>query len=226
MELTFVYLDFPFWRAEVGRISLFCGNIDFQNRIISREEFQRVKRDGCLDDSTLVPFHQFPLLIVDGTPIVQTGGIIRFCGKLSGMYPKHNDLEAAQIDQFIDFATDITVLVFNCGIGADDLTKRTLRHELANGELTRKLDILEKNLKNSSEWILGDEMGLPDIAFWRLMGWLSSGMLDGMPTDILGKFPKLMKICQSVDNHPKIKEWVEQTYPQGYVRGNYTYSKN
>ena len=144
MKLTFIYLDFPFWRAEVGKISLFLGNINFENRVITRDEFQRVKKDGCLDDGTVIPFHQFPCLVVDGISIVQTGGIIRFCGKLSGMYPKDDALEAARIDQFIDLATDITVLVSNCGVGADDQTKKVLRQELAVGELARKLHILER----------------------------------------------------------------------------------
>ena len=222
MKLTFIYLDFPFWRAEVGKITLFFGDIDFENKMITREEFQRVKETGFLDDGTIIPFHQFPCLVVDHTPIVQTGGIIRFCGKLSGMYPKHDAIKAAQIDQFIDLATDITVLVSNCGVGTDDETKRTLREILAAGVLARKLQILEKNLRNGYQWILGEDIGLADIAFWRLMGWLSSGMVDGIPTDILKGYPKLMAVCYSVDNHPKIREWIRKTYPEGYVRGKFS----
>ena len=34
------------------------------------------------------PFGQAPLLEVDGKPIAQTGAIARYCGKLSGHYPK------------------------------------------------------------------------------------------------------------------------------------------
>ena len=49
MKLTFIYLDFPFWRAEVGKITLFLGDIDFENKMITREEFQRVKETGFLD---------------------------------------------------------------------------------------------------------------------------------------------------------------------------------
>ena len=221
MELTFIYFDFPFWRAEVGKIALFLGGIAFKNKIITREEFQRVKINGQLDDGTIIPFHQLPCLIIDNSPIVQTGGIIRFCGKLSGMYPEDNVIKAAQVDQFIDLATDITVLVSSCGAGKDDQTKKILRQELAGGELARKLQILEKNLGNGTKWILGEEMGLPDIAFWRLLGWVSSGMIDGIPTDILSGFPKVLQVCRGVDNHPKIQEWVKKTYPESYVRGTY-----
>ncbi len=119
MELTFIYFDFPFWRAEVGKIALFMGGIDFENKIVDREEFQRVKQTGQLDDGTLIPFHQLPCLVVDGVSIAQTAGIARFCGKLSGMYPKNDDVLAAQIDQFLDMATDITDLIFTTGHDED-----------------------------------------------------------------------------------------------------------
>ena len=98
----------------MGKIALFMGGIDFENRIVEGEEFQRVKENGKLDDGTLIPFHQLPCLVVDGVSIAQTAGIARFCGKLSGMYPKNDDVLAARIDQFLDMATDITNLIFSC----------------------------------------------------------------------------------------------------------------
>ena len=49
-------------------------------------------------------------MIVDDVSIAQTGAIARFCGKLSGLYPENDSLEAAKIDQFIDFVTDLNVL--------------------------------------------------------------------------------------------------------------------
>ena len=110
MNITLIYFDFPFWRAEVSRISLFLSNTEFEDKRITSEEFQRVKENGVLDDGTLIPFHQLPCLKVNDTTIAQTGAISRFCGKLSNLYPKNDDLRAAQIDQFIDILTDITTL--------------------------------------------------------------------------------------------------------------------
>ena len=107
MDITLIYLDFPFWRAEVSRIALFMGGIEFNDRRINSEEFQRVKSKGFLDDGTLIPFGQLPVLVVDRISVAQTGGIARFCGKLADLYPKDDDFLAAQIDQFIDFQTDV-----------------------------------------------------------------------------------------------------------------------
>ena len=221
MELTFIYFDIPFWRAEVGKIALFLGGVEFNNKKITSEEFQRVKENGHLDDGTIIPFHQFPCLIVDGVSIAQTGGIARFCGKLSNMYPVTNDIVAAQIDQYLDIATDITVLVSSAGGEKDDDKRRIMRQEMCSGALGRKLQILDKNIAAGSEWIVGQCMGLADIAIWRLMGWLSSGMLDGIPTNLLVGYPNISRVCLAVDRHPKIQEWVNQTYAQNYNRGNY-----
>ena len=221
MKLSFIYLDTPFWRAEVGRIALYIGGIEFENKIITREEFQRVKVEGHLDDGTIIPFHQLPCLIVDGVPIAQTGGISRFCGKLSGIYPKKDDLLAARIDQFVDLATDITVLIFSCGINEEENIRKSKRRELSRGELARKLRMLDQNIIDDGDWVLQPSMGLADIAIWRLMGWLSSGTVDGIPTDILKDFPKITRVCSAVDVNTKIQEWVRQTYPANYIRGNY-----
>ena len=221
LKLTFIYLNFPFWRAEVSRIALFLAGIKFENRIVLSDEFQRVKADGRLDDGTVIPHHQLPCLIVDGHPIVQTGAIARYCGKLSGLYPKNNDLLAAQIDQVLDLATDITVLVSTSGRMDNDQEKIRKRKALSNGELGRKLDILEKNIKPNCIWITGDSMGLEDIAIWRLMGWLSSETLEGVPATILISRPKIQRVCQNVDTNPKIQQWIQLTYQKDYNRGNY-----
>ena len=221
MELTFIYFDIPFWRAEVGKIALFLGDVEFENKKITGEEFQRVKENGHLDDGTIIPFHQFPCLIVDGVSIAQTGGIARFCGKLSNMYPSANDILAAQIDQYLDIATDITVLVSSAGGEKDDEKRRIMRQDMCSGALGRKLQILDKNIADDSDWVLGQGMSLADIAIWRLMGWLSSGMLDGIPTNLLAGYPKISRVCSAVDMNPRIQEWVSQTYPQNYNRGNY-----
>ena len=60
------------------------------------------------------------------------------------MYPKANDILAAQIDQYLDIATDITALVSSAGSEEDNEKRRTIRQEMCNGVLGRKLQILNK----------------------------------------------------------------------------------
>ena len=80
------------------------------------------------------------------------------------MYPVTNDIAAAQIDQYLDIATDITVLVSSAGGEKDDDKRRIMRQEMCSGALGRKLQILDKNIAAGSEWIVGQCMGLADIA--------------------------------------------------------------
>jgi glutathione S-transferase len=221
MKLKFIYVDTPFWRAEVGRIALFMGDIKFDDVRIKREDFSTAKETGTLSDGTVLPFHQIPCLVVDDVSIAQTGAIARFCGKLSGLYPTHNDVNAAKIDDFIDFATDLTVMIDNTPNKTDEEKKIKARRDLATGPLKRKLSMLEKNISSDSEWLVTSNISIADVAIWRLLGWLSSGILDGMPTDLLSGFPKIRKLCLAVDKHPKIQKWISLTYPNNYTRGNY-----
>ena len=96
-----------------------------------------------------------------------------------------------------------------------------MRQEMCSGALGRKLQILEKNIADGNEWMVGQCMGLADMASWRLIGWLSSGMLEGISTNLLVGYPNISRVCLAVDRHPRIQEWVNQTYPQNYNRGNY-----
>jgi glutathione S-transferase len=213
MKISLIYFDFPFWRAEIARLSLFLGNIEFEDVRITRDEFQRVKSDGQLDNGIKIPFNQLPCLVVDKVSIAQTGGIARFCGKLANLYPQNNNLEAAKIDQFIDMATDLTVLVAS--------TKVEDRENLVIGELSRKLSILNKSIELSNNYLVNNNISIADIAIWRLMGWLTSGSLDGIPLDLLKEHENISKICLLVDKHPKVNEWIKNTYPKNYVRGNF-----
>ena len=221
MKLKFIYVDTPFWRAEVGRIALFMGDIKFDDVRIKREDFSTAKETGTLSDGTVLPFHQIPCLVVDDVSIAQTGAIARFCGKLSGLYPTHDDVNAAKIDDFIDFATDLTVMIDNTPNKTDEEKKIKARRDLATGPLKRKLSMLEKNISSDSEWLVTSNISIADVTIWRLLGWLSSGILDGMPTDLLSGFPKIRKLCLAVDKHPKIQKWISLTYPNNYTRGNY-----
>ena len=102
MEITLYYFKIPFWRAEVTRLALFIGDIPFNDYRVEGKEIDDLKATGLLPNNQIAPFKQLPVLDVDGKIIAQTGAIARYCGKLSGLYPKDNDFEAAKIDQIID----------------------------------------------------------------------------------------------------------------------------
>jgi len=206
------YSHTPFWRAEVLRVSLFISNTPFEDVRISREEFINMIKTGYLPNGKKVPFHQLPVIEVDGEIIGQTGAIARYCGKISNLYSNDN-INAAKIDQIIDAATDITNLVSPTIREKDEQKKIEDRLLLKNKLLPRWFRYLENILSEStSDWFVENKMTIADIAMWRLLGWLISGIIDGIPTTIVDSYPKLKNIHTNVHHHPKVQEWMLKTY--------------
>ena len=212
MSLKVYYSSTPFWRAEVLRVSLYVSNTPFENIIISREEFINMIKTGFLPNGKRVPFHQLPVIEVDGEIIGQTGAIARYCGKISNLYSDDN-INAAKIDQVIDAATDITNLVSPTIREKDEQKKLEDRLLLKNKLLPRWFKYLENILsEDTSEWFVENKMTIADIAMWRLLGWLTSGIIDGIPPSIIDNYPKLKNIHYKVHHHPKVQEWMLKTY--------------
>tara|TARA_S200000501_G_scaffold30041_1_gene25363 strand:+ start:46 stop:690 length:645 start_codon:yes stop_codon:yes gene_type:complete len=205
------YSHTPFWRAEVLRVSLFIKDIPFEDIRVSREEFVHLIKTGFLPNGKKAPFHQLPVIEAEGKIIGQTGAIARYCGKASNLYADDN-LKAAKIDQIIDAATDITNLV-SPTIREKDLDKKMDdRKLLVNKLLPRWFRYLENLLsEDESTWFV-EKMSIADVAIWRLLGWLTSGIIDGIPTSIIDDFPKLKNIHHQVHTHPKVQEWMLKTY--------------
>jgi len=206
------YSHTPFWRAEVLRVSLYISNIPFEDIRISRDEFIKMIKTGFLPNGKRVPFHQLPVIEVDGEIIGQTGAIARYCGKISNLYSNDN-INAAKIDQIIDAATDITNIVSPTIREKDEQKKIEDRLLLKNKLLPRWFKYLENILsKERSEWFVENKMTIADIAMWRLLGWLTSGIIDGIPTTIVDNYPKLKNIHYTVHHHAKVQEWMLKTY--------------
>lgn len=205
------YSHTPFWRAEVLRVSLFIKDIPFEDIRVSREEFVHLIKTGFLPNGKKAPFHQLPVIEAEGKIIGQTGAIARYCGKASNLYADDN-LKAAKIDQIIDAATDITNLV-SPTIREKDLDKKMEdRKLLVNKLLPRWFRYLENLLsEDESTWFV-EKMSIADVAIWRLLGWLTSGIIDGIPTSIIDDFPKLKNVHHQVHTHPKVQEWMLKTY--------------
>ena len=204
MKLVLIYPDIPFWRAETSRLALFIGGIEFEDLRPSREELAEMRTNGVF------PFGQFPVLQVDGKTIAQTGAIARFCGKLSGLYPKENDFNAAKVDEVIDLATDITVRIRPALKEKDHEKSTEMRRELVEIVLPHWLGFMETLLKKNGKtgYFVNDSLTVADLAAWRLCGWISGRVIDGIPQTILDAFPLLNEHHTNISNLPKVTEWL------------------
>ena len=115
----------------------------FEDYRIEGEDYDKFKKTGELPNKKIAPFKQLPVIDVDGKIFAQTGAIARFCGKLSGLYPKNDDYKAALIDQIIEGAQDINYLVTLSGRDKDAEKKKVARDILATRHLPKWFQFLE-----------------------------------------------------------------------------------
>ena len=214
MDITLYYFKIPFWRAEVSRLALFMGDIPFTDYRINKQEYDIFKKLGKLPNNITAPFKQLPVLEVDGKIFAQTGAIARFCGKLSGLYPTNNDYDSALIDQIIEASQDINFMVTLSNRDKDPQKMKLSREILATKHLPKMFQFLENLIDNNkkSPWFVSDSITIADLAVWRLLGWLSSGLLDGVPTNILDPYKKLKSMRKAVYQHPKVNKWMLTKY--------------
>tara|TARA_Y100001970_G_C14112113_1_gene791470 strand:- start:556 stop:1209 length:654 start_codon:yes stop_codon:yes gene_type:complete len=213
MDITLYYFKIPFWRAEVSRLALFIGNVPFNDYRIGKQEYEILKGSGKLPNGKVAPFKQLPVLEVDGKIFSQTGAIARFCGKLSGLYPINNDYESALIDQVIEASQDINYMVTLSSRDKDPQKMKKAREILTTKHLPKMFQFLENLIDNkNTPWFVNDKISIADLAVWRLLGWLSSGLLDGVPNNVLDPYTKLVSMRKAVYQHPKVNEWMLTKY--------------
>merc|ERR1712036_94487 len=130
---------------------------------------------------------------------------------MGGFYPRDDDFAAAKIDELIDTATDITVAVGTTFRMKDADEKMEARKVIAEVTLPKYLTALEKIMKEngSTGFYVGTTMTIADIAMWRLFGWLSGGIVDGLPTTLLDSTPQVLGNFKTTDQHPEIKQWMD-----------------
>ena len=149
----------------------------------------------------------------------QTQAIAVYCAKLAGLQPE-DPWDAAKVDECLNGCTDVTGTVGQT-FRLPDTEKLEARAKLIapNGRLTLHLGGLEKICQENGACghTVGSTLTVADIAIWRLVGWLSNGVIDGIPKDyVASNFPALSAVVTTVNAHPKVVEWMAM-HPKGYA---------
>jgi len=213
-SIKLFYGDMPFWRAEVVRLSLFAGDVPFEDVRIKfgSDEAKAMKAEGKMT------FGAIPVMEVDGKMLSQTQAMAVYAAKLAGIHPE-DPWDAAKVDECINGCTDATVTI-SATFRLPDEEKLPAREGLIapEGRLTMHLGGLEKICaeNGSCGYAVGSSLTAADLAIWRLVGWITGGVIDGIPSDyVTSTFPSLSKLVATVDAHPKVVEWKE-AHPHNY----------
>ena len=76
--------------------------------------------------------------------------------------------------------------------------------------------LLKQNGSSPVPYVAGASLSVADLAVWRAVGWISSGVLDGIPsTYIQTTFSQLWALHAAVDAMPEVAQW-KAAHPHNY----------
>merc|ERR1712007_93498 len=220
------YLDIP-GIAEHIRLTLFIGDVDFEDERVSREEV--IRRRAAHE----LPFGQVPILeLSDGMgPYSQSNSILRWAGRMSGLYPE--DLQL-QCDGVLEAVLDLTYKMNAWWYGAacgrhpdtsepavplNEEQKSSIGVFLNSVLLPARLADFERLLqKSGGPYFCGERLTICDISFCTFAWPLQEGMVGGfaggtIASTCLDPCPLLRALLQRVAEHPKVSEW-RAAHPQ------------
>ena len=187
------YFDFDGGRGEPIRIAFHAGGIEFEDHRISFDDFM-VQRDT-------MRFKCSPTLEIDGAELTQSNGMLRYVGKLTGLYPD-DALQAFYADEAMGAVEDLLhQLVHTFGLEGEEL--KAAREKLVDGWITTFVKGLGEVVERGGDYIADNRLTVADLKVAIQIRSLTSGMLDHVPTDLVEKLaPNLIAHADRVMNDP------------------------
>jgi glutathione S-transferase len=184
---------FPFsGRAEAIRDALRIGRIPFVDEHLTIEQFRECRTAGEF------PFGGLPVLVIrTGTSeqcVAQSNAILHFAGRLSGLYPVDDALQALRVDEALGVGEDINALIVPSLHEQDTEKKMAMRNKLAEETLPFWLGCFDRLLaaNGSTGFIVGNSLTVADLKLYWIIDWLTSGILDGIPTTLIDRFENVV----------------------------------
>lgn len=190
------YFDFSGGRGEPIRIAFHAAGVTFEDNRLSFEQF------GEMRQST--PFNSLPVLEIDGAAITQTNGILRYVGKLGGLYPS-DDLQALYCDEVMGAVEHLSYHIGQTMRLPDD-ELRAAREKLVEGWLTTFVHGIDGLLtRGGGQYFADSRLTVADLKTFIQTRWLCSGTLDHIPSDFVQKLaPGLIAHQQRVEKEPVV----------------------
>lgn len=198
-QLKLSYFDFHGGRAEPARLAMHIGGIAFEDHRFNFPEFPEVRK--------ATPFGQVPTLLVDGTMVTQSDSILRYVGKLAGLYPT-DAYQALLCDEVTYVVEDANVKLGPTFRMTGDEQKEA-RLALVDGSMPMYLGWLQCQLMaHGGEYFADNRLTVADLKVFVDVRGLNSGRLDHVPTDLVEKVaPALNAHMKRIANLPAVVEY-------------------
>jgi len=201
-QLKITYFDMHGGRAEPVRLALAIGNISFEDHRFSYPEFADIRKN--------TPFGQVPVLEVDGVQITQCDSMLRYAGKLAGLYPE-DAYQALLCDEVMYVVEEAGVKMGPTYRMAGE-EQKAARLALVNGHIPVYLRWLEKQLlARGGDYFADHCLTVADLKVFIDVRTLNSGRLDHIPADLVQQVaPALNAHAQRIAEHPAVAAYYAQ----------------
>ena len=198
-QLKLTYFDVHGGRGEPVRLALAIGGIAFDDHRFSFAEFPEVRKT--------TPFGQVPTLEVDGVTVTQCDAMLRYAGKLAGLYP--NDAFQALLCDEVMYVVEESIVRLGPTFRMTGEEQKAARLALVNGPMTVYLQWLEKQLlAHGGEYFADNRLTVADLKVFVDIRGLNSGRLDHVPTDLVEKVaPALNAHLQRISSLPAVQAY-------------------
>ncbi len=193
------YFDFNGGRGEPIRIAFHAAGVDFEDHRISFETFMQTRGD--------MRFTCLPQLDVDGVTVTQSNSMLRYVGKVAGLYPE-DDLQALYCDEAMDAVEDLLhQIVHTFGLEGDEL--KAAREKLAAGWISVFVKGLAEILERAGgDYFADNRLTVADLKVFTQIRSLRAGTLDHVPSDLVDKLaPSLVQHEERVGNDPIVTRY-------------------
>lgn len=201
-QLKLTYFDFHGGRAEPARLALHIGGIAFEDHRFSFPEFAEVRKP--------TPFGQVPVLQVNGVQVTQCDSILRYVGKLAGLYPT-DPLQALFCDEVM-FVVEEAGMKIGPTFRMAGEEQKAARLALVNGSMPQYLGWLQSQLlAHGGTYFADNRLTVADLKVFVDVRGLNSGRLDHIPTDLVEKVaPALNAHMQRIAQTPAVAAYYAQ----------------
>lgn len=198
-QLKLSYFDIHGGRAEPVRLALHIGAIAFEDHRFTFAQFAEVRKS--------TPFGQVPTLMVDGVQVTQCDSILRYAGKLAGLYPL-DPFQALLCDEVMYVVEEASVKLGPTFRMTGD-AQRQARADLVNGSIPVYLGWLQSQLQaHGGEYFADNRLTVADLKVFADVSALKSGRLDHVPADLVDKVaPALNAHMQRIAQNPAVAQY-------------------
>lgn len=187
-------------RGEFNRLLFAALGVEYQDHRIERQQWPELR--------PTMPFHQLPVLEVDGVRICQSSAIGSYLAHTYGIAGKTvvDQARAVMIVECINdvLGKNLRDFIFE----TDDVKRKEASEKYAAEQVTPALVALEKMLienKGGDGYLVGDDLTWADVKLLAYVGVLQSMHIDS----VLDKVPKLKALVQRITELPRIKAYLE-----------------